>query len=141
MQWPSDLIGYDALNSYGSPSYHAQVMFNEHLGDHVLESKLDATNPRLFESVTVDSKRHRVIVKLVNGSSHPQAVKIELSGAKGVHSKAALTTLSALTMEATNSITNPKRIVPVVSSISNAAPTFTHTVPAYAIQIIDLDLN
>jgi len=141
MQWPSDLIGYNALNSYGSPSYYAQVMFSTHLGDHILDSNLDATNPRLFETVSVDSKRHRVIVKLVNGSSQPQAVNIKLSGAKGVHSKAAVTTLSGPTMEATNSITDPKRIVPVVSSINNAAATFTHTVPAYAIQILDLDLD
>lgn len=141
MQWPSDLIGYDALHSYGSPSYYAQVMFNEHLGDHILDAKLDAANPRFFESATLDSKRHRVIVKLVNGSSHPQVVKIDLSGAKGVHSKAALTTLSALTPEATNSITDRTRIVPVVSSISNAASSFTHTVPAYAIQILDIDLD
>ena len=27
MQWSSDLIGYDALTSYGSPSYYAQMMF------------------------------------------------------------------------------------------------------------------
>ncbi|MEO8735476.1 MAG: alpha-L-arabinofuranosidase C-terminal domain-containing protein [Edaphobacter sp.] len=141
MQWPSDLIGYDALHSYGSPSYYTQVLFNTHLGDHVLDATLDAANPRLFDSVTVDSKRHRVIIKLVNGSSQPQAVKIELSGAKGVHSKATLTTLSAPTMETTNSIADPTRIVPVVTSIANAAATFTHTVPRYAIQILDLDLN
>ncbi|MDW5264345.1 MAG: alpha-L-arabinofuranosidase C-terminal domain-containing protein [Edaphobacter sp.] len=140
MQWPSDLIGYDALNSYGSPSYYAQAMFSTHLGDHVLDSKLDATNPRLFDSVTVDSKHHRVIVKLVNGSSQPQAVSINLSGAK-VHSNAHVTTLGAPTTEATNSITDPTRIVPVVSTISNAASTFTHTVPRYSIQILDLDLN
>jgi alpha-N-arabinofuranosidase len=36
MQWPSDLIGYDALTSYGSPSYYAQVMFSAHHGDDVL---------------------------------------------------------------------------------------------------------
>ncbi len=140
MQWPSDLIGYDALNSYGSPSYYLQAMFGTHLGDHVLDSKLDATNPRLFDSVMIDSKHHRVIVKLVNGSSQPQAVNINLSGAK-VHSKATVTTLGAPTTEATNSITDPTRIVPVVSSISNAAATFTHTVPRYSIQILDLDLN
>ena len=140
MQWPSDLIGYDALHSYGSPSYYAQVMFNTHLGDHVIDSKLDAANPRLFDSVTLDTKHHRVIVKLVNGSSQPQAVNINLSGAK-VRSKAALTTLSAPTTEATNTITGPTRIIPVVTSIANAAATFTHTVPRYSIQILDLDLN
>jgi alpha-N-arabinofuranosidase len=140
MQWPSDLIGYDALNSYGSPSYYAQAMFSTHLGDHVLDAKLDAANPRLFDSVTVDSKHHRVIVKLVNGSSLPQAVNINLSGAK-VRSNAQVTTLGAATTEATNSITDPTHIVPVVSTISNAATTFTHTVPRYSIQILDLDLN
>ena len=36
MQWPTDLIGYDALNSYGSPAYYAQVMFNNYRGDVVL---------------------------------------------------------------------------------------------------------
>jgi alpha-N-arabinofuranosidase len=33
LQWDTDLIGYDAVKSYGSPSYYAQVMFAEHLGD------------------------------------------------------------------------------------------------------------
>ena len=28
MQWNTDLIGYNALTSYGSPSYYAQVMFS-----------------------------------------------------------------------------------------------------------------
>ena len=36
MQWPTDLIGYDALNSYGSPAYYAQKMFNNYHGDIVL---------------------------------------------------------------------------------------------------------
>ena len=34
MQWETDLIGYDALKSYGSPAYYAQVMFASYLGDH-----------------------------------------------------------------------------------------------------------
>jgi alpha-N-arabinofuranosidase len=141
MQWPSDLIGYDAFSSYGSPSYYAQEMFSTHLGDHILNATLDTANPRFFESATLDSKRHLVIVKLVNGSSQPQAVTIHLSGARGVHPNAHVTTLSAPTTEATNSITDPTHIVPVVSTISNAAPTFTHTVPRYAIQVLDIDLD
>jgi alpha-N-arabinofuranosidase len=36
MQWRSDLIGYDALTSYGSPSYYAQQMFSTHHGDEIL---------------------------------------------------------------------------------------------------------
>jgi alpha-N-arabinofuranosidase len=141
MQWPSDLIGYDAFSSYGSPSYYAQVMFSTHLGDQVLESKLDTANPRLFDSVTYDSKTHHLILKLVNASSQPQSVKIDLTGAKRVHPRATLTTLSGKSTQATNSITDPKRIVPVVTAIANAAANFTHPVPRYAIQILDLEVN
>jgi alpha-N-arabinofuranosidase len=36
MQWPTDLIGFDALSSYGSPAYYAQQMFSLHHGDVVL---------------------------------------------------------------------------------------------------------
>jgi alpha-N-arabinofuranosidase len=36
MQWATDLIGYDALNSYGSPAYYAQKMFSENRGDTIL---------------------------------------------------------------------------------------------------------
>jgi len=35
MQWESDLIGYDANSSYGSPSYYAQAIFGEYLGTEV----------------------------------------------------------------------------------------------------------
>ena len=36
MQWATDLIGYDALSSYGSPAYYAQKMFSTMHGDEIL---------------------------------------------------------------------------------------------------------
>jgi alpha-L-arabinofuranosidase len=41
-QWPTNLIGYDALHSFGSPSYYAQAMFGQNKGDVVLPAKLEA---------------------------------------------------------------------------------------------------
>ncbi len=35
-QWNTNLIGYDALNSFGSPSYWVQSMFGKNTGDTVL---------------------------------------------------------------------------------------------------------
>ncbi|MGD0770326.1 MAG: alpha-L-arabinofuranosidase C-terminal domain-containing protein [Tepidisphaeraceae bacterium] len=35
-QWGTDLIGYNALTSFGSASYYAQKMFNENMGDTIL---------------------------------------------------------------------------------------------------------
>jgi alpha-N-arabinofuranosidase len=36
MQWQTDLIGYNALSSYGSPAYWAQQMFSVYHGDAAL---------------------------------------------------------------------------------------------------------
>jgi alpha-N-arabinofuranosidase len=141
MQWPSDLIGYDALSSYGSPSYYAQVMFSTHIGDQILDSRLNTTNPRFFHSVTYDSKSHRLHLKLVNASSVPQSVEIKLSPASKVQPTATLTTLTGKTTEDTNSITEPTRIVPVVSTRETAGTTFLHEVPPHAIQVLDVTLD
>jgi alpha-L-arabinofuranosidase len=40
-QWGTNLIGYDALHSFGSPSYYAQAMLAQNRGDVVLPAKLD----------------------------------------------------------------------------------------------------
>lgn len=40
-QWPTNLIGYDALHSFGSPSYYAQAMFAQNKGEVVLPAKLE----------------------------------------------------------------------------------------------------
>jgi alpha-N-arabinofuranosidase len=71
----------------------------------------------------------------------PQRVEIKLNGAADVHNKATITTLSGKTTQETNSITEPTRIVPVVSSIANVGAVFTHTLPKYSIQVLDIDFS
>ncbi len=67
MQWSSDLIGYDALNSYGSPSYYAQVMFASCVGDHTVNSSLTGAGEQVL------LLRHRVA-----GQAVPEAGEREL---------------------------------------------------------------
>jgi alpha-L-arabinofuranosidase len=42
-QWPTNMIGYDALGSFGSPSYYAQVMLSQNLGDVVLPTVVQSS--------------------------------------------------------------------------------------------------
>jgi alpha-L-arabinofuranosidase len=42
-QWEYNLIGYDALQSYGSPSYYAQMMLAQNRGDVALTTNLDVS--------------------------------------------------------------------------------------------------
>jgi alpha-N-arabinofuranosidase len=134
MQWESDLIGYNAASAYGSPAYYAQVLFGEHLGTSVPTSSITNGNDRLFYSVTNDAAKGTTYLKLVNASSKPQPIKAAITGATP-SSTATVYTLSGSTTAETNSITDPKRITPVKSTIKTAAK-FEHTVPPYTIQVI-----
>ena len=68
-QWPTNLIGYDALHSFGSPSYYAQAMIGQNKGDVVLPSALKveptmaATNPEPHGRVGVGAFRTEVEYK------------------------------------------------------------------------------
>jgi alpha-L-arabinofuranosidase len=143
MQWETDLIGYDAMRSYGSPSYYAQVMFSKYLGDQTLASKLegagiDPANPKFFYSITRDSAKKRLYLKLVNASSTPQPVEIDLQGAK-LADTGTLISLTAHGTQETNTIDNPKQIVPMETTIRGVGDHLQHTIPGYAIQVLQLD--
>ncbi len=139
MQWESNLIGYDALTSYGSPGYYAQAMFAEYLGTEVPTSSVTGGGERFFYSVTRDAAKGAVYLKLVNASSVPQPVAIEISGAGKVSGTGTLVTLGGATLAETNTITAPTRIVPVKTALKGAGAKFNHTVPAYSVQVLALD--
>jgi alpha-N-arabinofuranosidase len=68
-QWPTNLIGYDALKSYGSPSYYAKQMFNQHRGDVVLPTNLSTTGgSEFYESATLDNQTGKIYLKAVNAA-------------------------------------------------------------------------
>jgi len=138
MQWETDLIGYDAMRSYGSPSYYAQVIFSKYLGDQTVGSELKGAGPKFFYSITRDSAKKRLYLKLVNASSTPQPVEIEFAGAK-LAPAGKLVNLSAHSTQATNSMAKPEEVVPVESVLSGVGSHLKHTLPGYAIQVIQVD--
>jgi alpha-N-arabinofuranosidase len=139
MQWSSDLIGYDALSSYGSPSYYAQTMFASCLGEQTLNSSLAGAGERFFYSIT--KSPDKLCLKLVNASSAEQPIDISFNGAgKGTHS-ARIHTLKANTVWATNSIRYPERVIPAKSTTAVKGERMQHVMPGYSIQVVAVDLK
>jgi len=136
MQWPTDLIGFDALSSYGSPSYYAQCLFAAHLGDIVVQSSIAGAGERFFYSATVSSDTRILHLKLVNASNHPQPLDLNVVGVKDGMAK--MYSLHAASYHATNSIAEPEAIKPVESAVKM---TPKHVVPAYTIQVVDIPLQ
>ena len=136
-QWRPNLIGYDALRVYGSPSYHAIKLFATHLGDEIL--KADARETDVLVSVTRDSRSRTLYVKLVNPGSAAAPVQLDITDA------ALRSTGTALTLAGdpgdTNSIDAPERVVPRRSQVTGVTSGFIYTVPANGIVVLELGLQ
>lgn len=161
MQWKSDLIGYNALNSYGSPSYYVQKMFSNHLGDKYIPiqaesipTQFETLNekdiasgrkprkiPAMFYVATKDSKKKLLYLKLVNTQNNAQKINININGREQILPTATLVELSADYPEATNSIKDPTNIVPVKSEIKVNGNQFTRVLPAYSIAVLVLKIK
>lgn len=160
MQWRSDLIGYDALSSYGSPSYYAQKMFNTHLGDRVVpiaasgiptqafqpapSHKNDKPPapiqiPALFYVATRDTAKGVIYLKVVNAGAAPQTVRIQLKGASTVAPEGKSVVLSSARPTDTNTIDHPDAIVPVTTKIDGLGTDFTRTFAPYSVNVLQIE--
>ena len=133
-QWRPDLIGYNAVHSFGSPSYHALKMFSNNFGDEILATEL-AEESNLRCSVTRDSKSGIVFIKLVNPEESAESVWISLDGTKKVAPKALVEILSG-DPEDYNSIDDRENVVPESKTISGIRPKFNYQVPAFSIVVL-----
>ncbi len=167
MQWKTDLIGYDAMSSYGSPGYWAQQMFSTNHGDRVVPIETDAIPtkmwqpppprvrpgdasatppptppaqqvPLVFFSVTRDSKTGTLYVKVVNRAGTAQSVHFALRGVASVERTGKLLAMTAGSPDDTNSITAPAKIVPVASNAEGLSDNFSRTFPPYSISVLQI---
>lgn len=161
MQWRSDLIGYNTLTSYGSPSYYVQKMFSEYLGDQTV--MLDAkdlptqvkypnardsakgvqpkTIPAMFFSATRDTKKNKIYLKVVNATGVPQNVQVELQGNEKVAAQGKAVTIASEKPENTNTITEPVRITPVSAEVKGWGKRFRHSFPAWSVTMLELQIK
>jgi alpha-N-arabinofuranosidase len=134
-QWRPNLIGYDALRVYGSPSYHAIKLFSTHVGDEIL--KATASDTDVLVSATRVSKSGTIYAKLVNPGDADAPVRIDLTGVRSLAPTATAVTLAG-DAQATNSIDVPEKVVPVASKVAGVKSGFTYTVPSHGIVVLEI---
>jgi alpha-L-arabinofuranosidase len=160
-QWDSDLIGYNALSSYGSPSYYVQKLFGNLLGDKIVPitathiptqpkplNKKDSADglkpvqvPTVFYSATLNENTGTVYLKLVNTTGKKQPININLDGIKKVSPQATLAVIKGNTPEDTNTIAAPEKIIPTTTSIKGISPKFKQTLQPYSVTVLTVQLN
>jgi alpha-N-arabinofuranosidase len=113
-------------------------MFASCLGSSTLESSVSGAGEKFFYSVT--GSPDKVCIKLVNASSAEQALTITLNGLGDGSHTVQIETMKANTTWATNTITQPDRIVPVRSTMNVQGGSIQYErMPAYSIQVLQID--
>jgi alpha-N-arabinofuranosidase len=158
MQWATDLIGYDALRSYGSPAYYAQKMFSTMHGDEILATasqdiptrEWQPRAPRggtpppprqireLFFSATRDRKSGTIFLKVVNARGAAQQIQVQITGVQNISFEGEAISLSADSLTDTNSMEQPQKVVPRSARAGNLSENFTRELPPYSITVLKL---
>ncbi len=89
-------------------------------------------------SVTRNRRTDQIFVKLVNPTPAQASVTIDLKGVAALAPTATAITLAA-DPNATNSIDEPRKVVPTTSKVSGIRPSFPYAVPAHGIVVLKLD--
>ena len=134
-QWNTNLIGYDALSSYGSPSYYVQLMFDSAHGDVVVPVTLTGGKNTAY-SVTRDSRMGTMYLKMVNWQGTPQPIHVVIDGVTRVAPTGMATTLASADARDTNTLSEPTKIVPVTSKVSRLGKSFDYSLGPYSITVL-----
>jgi len=155
MQWESDLIGYNALTSYGSPSYYVEKLFAENHGDVIVPVKAEGIPtveqvppagrrggtpqprrvPGLYYTATRDTAKGTVYLKVVNVADAPQPVRVNMTGVASVGRDGEAVVLAADSPLETNSIEDPLKLAPVTTKVSGLGISFTRTLPKFSVNV------
>jgi alpha-N-arabinofuranosidase len=158
MQWSTDLIGYDALTSYGSPAYYAQRMFSTMHGDEILatasqniptrewqpRARRGGTPPppqqirEVFFDATRDSQSGMIFLKVVNEAGKAQRINVQIGSCPSIGAEGEAVCLAGTSPTDTNSLEEPQKIVPRTEKAGNLSADFTREFPPYSITVLKL---
>jgi alpha-N-arabinofuranosidase len=143
-QWRPDLIWFDNLRSYGTPSYYVQQLFSLHRGDVVLPVTVTgrepptSQRPGLYVTSSRDLKSGEIILKIVNSAPEPITADVQIEGVRKVASKGTQIVLTSGRLTDENSIAEPKKVAPATSSLKGVGGVFQHAFPPYSLTVLRL---
>jgi alpha-N-arabinofuranosidase len=141
-QWTPNLIWFDNLRSFGTPSYYAQQMFGANRGARMLPMTLNGSSTNgasgVFSSAALGEGAREVILKLVNPGGDSQQVAISLDGGTA----GGEATVATLTGDASgeNSLAQPTRIAPAIEKFAVTGTTLTRELPARSLTVLRVPL-
>jgi alpha-N-arabinofuranosidase len=143
--WNPDAIVFNSWQQYGTPSYWMQTLFGESSGAmfHPVTITSSYSGSLAASAITwQDSENSFLRVKIINFGSDPVSLTISATGLQArvnaLGSTATVLTSSNVMDE--NSFSNPNKVVPVKSQLSNAAEQMQVTLAPHSFSSFDLAL-
>jgi alpha-N-arabinofuranosidase len=123
-QWAPNLIWFDNLRSFGTPSYYVQKIFGTNTGTRIVPVTIDgevaAARHGLYASASLDGRTNEIVVKVVNSEAVTKPVRLAVEGA-ATRGDARMTVLASADLQAENSLDQPTRVAPVESRVTLGA--------------------
>ena len=139
IQWRPDMIRFNSIQSFGTPSYWVQQLFSTHVGNRLIKSDISPNGT--YANSTLDDKTGTLYTKIVNLGSTGTTGTLQLSGGEATHAE--MVRLSGMTGEDENTMQYPNNIVPRPAKvqIEDAGRTLNFDVAPFSINIITTKLK
>jgi alpha-L-arabinofuranosidase len=135
-QWTPDLIWVNSLQSFGTPSYYAQMLFSRHRGSVVLPVSCDEPAPPFYVSAARDDAAGEIILKAVNPSQEPVETAIDLEGVTTVSPTAQSIVLASASLTDQNTFEDPAKVSPKTSPLNNVSAQFNYSFAPYSMTVL-----
>ena len=132
--WPTNLIGYNGLTSYGSPSYWVVKMLSDGHGRRVVGATLRGSGN--LSEVASHSPGHTYVV-LVNNGGATANTTVRLVGLRG-GAKGGTATVLAGNPTTQNSLADPDLIAPKTAVLRSRGTSFKYLFPAHSVTVLNL---
>ncbi len=143
-QWKTDLIWFNNLNSYGTPSYYVQKMYGQNPGTHLLKTLVNGEKAvgqeNIYASSVYDENSKEILIKLVNTSESERAVQVNIKGFSFTP-KVTAETLAYDDLNAVNSIDSPEKISTDIQELYWNTKTNSINLPAMSFRILKFRKN
>ena len=143
-QWKTDLIWFNNLNSYGTPSYYVQKMYGQNPSTHLLKTLVNGEKAvgqeNIYASSVYDENSKEILIKLVNTSESESAVQVNIKGFSFTP-KFTAETLAYDDLNAVNSIDSPEKISTDIQELYWNTKTNSINLPAMSFRILKFRKN
>ena len=137
-QWTPNLIWFDNLRSYGTPSYYVQKLYATNQGTSVLpvsvNGSLKNVEDGLYTSASLDERSSELILKAVNTTAAARKVRVEVKGT--LRGEGRLLVLASADLKAENSLDQPTRLAPVERRVAPSASGFDLTLDPQSFTVL-----